>query len=222
MKNERLVNYVKGKKLSEYNFNNFQVFLKDDLPENIDIKNVFTSVASLMPENFLNLIDVVYVGEFSFFKEKNINAFFLDNALYISNKQDTDDDMIDDVVHEIAHAVENRYKDFIYEDETIKNEYYGKLKKLKNYLSFDGYDIRGISFFNEKYDEKFDNFLSNDIGYDKLSGYINNLFLAPYSTTSLKEFFLGNRLDLKTISPYVYKKLLLLIENNLYGDEYER
>ena len=138
--------------------------------------------------------------------------------------------MIDDVVHEIAHAVENRYKDFIYEDETIKNEYYGKLKKLKNYLSFDGYDIRGISFFNEKYDEKFDNFLSNDIGYDKLSGYINNLFLAPYSTTSLKEyfargfeeFFLGNRLDLKTISPYVYKKLLLLIENNLYGDEYER
>ena len=82
----------------------------------------------------------------------------------------------------------------------------------------------------EKYDEKFDNFLSNDIGYDKLSGYINNLFLAPYSTTSLKEyfargfeeFFLGNRLDLKTISPYVYKKLLLLIENNLYGDEYER
>ena len=176
------------------------------------------------------MIDVVYIGDFSFFKERNINAFFLDSALYITNHQEDDNDMIDDIVHEIGHAVEDRYKDFLYGDENIKNEYYAKLKKLKNYLSFDGYDIRGINFFNEDYNENFDNFLLNDVGYDKLSGYINNLFLAPYSITTLREyfsrgfeeFFLGNRLDLKNISPYVYEKLLFLLENNPYGDDYER
>ena len=62
-----------------------------------------------MPEHFLSLIDVVYIGKFDFFEEREVNAMFVDDALYISNEQDNGEDMLDDIVHEFAHAVEKRY-----------------------------------------------------------------------------------------------------------------
>lgn len=230
MKNKKLVNYVKNKKLLEYNFSSFQVFIKDELPKDVDVKKVFEKTFSSLPEHFLNLIDVAYIGDFSFFKEKNLNAMFVDGALYITNQQDNNSDMLDDVIHEISHAVEKKYSQEIYEDQKIKNEYFNKLKKLKNYLSFEGYDIRGIDFFNEEYSKDFDDLLFRTIGYEKLAGYIKNLFLSPYSVTSLREYFargfeeyyIGNRLDLKDISPYVYSKITLLSNINDYnGDKYE-
>jgi len=220
MWNKKIVNYMKSKKkkLFENKIGSFQVFIQDPLPENINITVVFEEVESLLPEHFLSLIDVVYVGNFSFFQEKNINSTYLDGALYISNEQDNNDDMKDDIIHEFAHALEEKYNDFLYDDEEIKNEYFGKLKKLKNYLSFENYDLRGINFFNTKYNQQFDEFLFNDVGYNKLSGFIEGLFLAPYSITSLREyfarafeeFFLGDRLYLKSICPYYYKKLFFL------------
>ena len=154
---------------------------------------------------------------------------YLDGALYISNEQDDNNDMKDDIIHEFAHALEEKYNDFLYDDEKIKSEYFGKLKKLKNYLSFEGYDTRGINFFNTKYDKQFDEFLLNDVGYDKLSSYIEGLFLAPYSVSSLREYFarafeeyfLGDRLYLKDVCPYFYRKLLFLVENDMESIKYE-
>jgi len=227
MKNEKIINYLKNKnkKLFEYKLDSFEIFVQDPLPKNIDMPSVFREVQSLLPEHFLELIDVVYIGNFSFFEERKINSIYLDGALYISNEQDNNDDIKDDIIHEFAHALEEKYNDFLYDDEEIKNEYFGKLKKLRNYLSFENYDLRGINFFNVKYNQQFDEFLSNDVGYDKLSGFIEGLFLAPYSITSLREyfarafeeFFLGDRLYLKNICPYFYKKLFFL-----YNDDLER
>jgi hypothetical protein len=219
----------KNKKLSEYKIGSFEIFVKDPIPENVNINAVFEEVESLLPEHFLNLIDVVYIGNFPFFEERNINSMYLDGALYVSSEQDDNDDMKDDIVHEIAHALEEKYNDFLYDDEKIKNEYFGKLKKLRNYLSFENYDLRGINFFNVKYNQQFDEFLLNEVGYDRLSGFAEGLFLAPYSITSLREyfarafeeFFLGDRLYLKSICPYSYKKLLFLY-SNLERLEYER
>ena len=87
-------------------------------------------------------------------------------------------------------------------------------------MSFENYDLRGINFFNTEYDKKFDEFLLNEVGYDRLSGFTEGLFLAPYSVTSLREYFargfeeyyLENRLYLKEICPYIYKKLIALHE----------
>ena len=67
------------------------------------------------------------------------------------------------------------------------------------------------------------------MGYDRLSGFTEGLFLAPYSVTSLREyfarafeeFFLGDRLYLKSMCPYSYKKLLFLY-SNLERLEHER
>ena len=230
MKNKKLVNYVKNKKLLEYNFSSFQVFIKDELPKDIDVKKVFEKTFSSLPKHFLNLVDVAYIGDFSFFKDRDVNAAFIDGALYITNQQDDNSDMLDDVIHEISHAVEKKYSQEIYEDQKIKNEYFNKLKKLKNYLSFEGYNIRGIDFFNEEYNKDFDDLLYRTIGYEKLAGYTKDLFLSPYSITSLREYFargfeeyyIGNKLDLKEISPYVYKKIMLISNiDNYNGDNYE-
>ena len=232
MKNKKIVNYVKvkNKKLSEYKIGSFQIFIQDHLPENIDMVTIFKEIESLLPEYFLKLIDVVYIGDFSFFKEKNTNAVYLDGALYISNNQDDNNDMKDDIIHEFAHVLEEKYNDFLYDDEEIKNEYFDKLKKLKNYLFFEGYNTRGINFFNIKYNQQFDEFLVNDVDYEKLSGFVEGLFLAPYSITSLKkyfarafeEFFLGDRLYLKSMCPYSYKKLIFLYDNDLERLEHEQ
>ena len=232
MKNEKVVNYVKAKnkKLSEYKLGFFQIFVQDFLPENINMAVVFKEIESLLPKYFLDLIDVVYIGNFSFFKERKINAMYLDGALYISNDQDNNDDMKDDIIHEMAHVIEDRYNEFLYDDEEIKNEYFGKLKKLKNYLSFEGYDIRGVNFFNTIYNQQFDEFLFKNVGYNNLLGLIDGLFLAPYSITSLREyfarafeeFFLGDKLYLKNSCPYTYRKVSLLVEKDPETLKYEQ
>jgi len=231
MKNEKVANYVKtrNKKLFEQRFKHFQVFIQSPLPEHIDIESVFNEVEYLLPKHFLNLVDVTYIGAFPFLKERKINAMYQDGALYISNEQDDAFDIKDDIIHEFAHAIEDKYGDMLYEDEEIQNEYFGKLKKLRNYLSFEGYDIKGINFFNIKYNQQFDEFLLNDVGYEKLKGFINGLFLAPYSVTSLREyfargfeeFFLGDRDYLRSVCPYVFLKVNNLVSNFEEDYEYE-
>lgn len=231
MQNEKVANYVKtsNSNLPEYKFGSTQVLVQSPLPKDINLEHVFYEVNNALPEHFVNLVDVVYIGKFDFLKVKNFNAMYSDGALYISNEQDNNSDFKDDIVHEIAHAVEEKYKQFLYEDESIQNEYFGKMKKLKNYMSYDKIDIRGVNFFNTEYNEDFDNFIYSGIGYQAMSKYTSSLFLAPYSITSLKEyyarafeeFFLGNKAYLKTICPYVYIKITLLSENNVEITNYE-
>ena len=154
---------------------------------------------------------------------------YSDSAIYISNVQDNNDDLKDDVVHELAHAVEEKYGQFLYSDEQIKNEFLLKRSRLKRILENQGYDISNLDFFETEYNEEFDSFLYKEVGYDILQLLAVNLFIAPYSVTSLKEYFargfeeyyLGNILYLKDLSPYVYKKLSLLDEKDQEEAEYE-
>ena len=76
MRKNEVVNYVKSKKLFEYKLSNFEVFIKDPLPDNVDIISSLKDIEKRLPESFLNLIDVMYVGDFSFF-EKHLLQFFL-------------------------------------------------------------------------------------------------------------------------------------------------
>ena len=219
MKNE-VVNYVKNKKLFEYKLSNFEVFIKDPLPDNVDIISSLKDIEKRLPESFLNLIDVMYVGDFSFFEKRDINALYMDGAVYISNEQDNDRDLKDDIIHELGHAVEQKYYEPLFEDQEIKNEYFGKIKKLKNYIIFEGLPLKKVNFFNETYNKEFDDYLMNIIGYDKLGYFTKDLFLDVYSITSLSEYFatgfekyfFGNVIDLKAVCPYLYKKINYLIE----------
>lgn len=230
MKRKKVANYVtkRNKSLPEYQFGPFNVFVQSPVAEKIDLSAVFNNVVNLLPDHFLQTVEVVYIGEFAFLKEKEINAMYADGALYISNIQDDNDDLIDDIIHEVAHAVEERYGQFLYSDEKIKNEFLLKRSRLKRILEDQGYDISNLDFFETEYDEEFDLFLYKEVGYDALRLLVVDLFTAAYSATSLREYFargfeeyyLGNLLYLKDISPYIYKKLSLLNEKDLEELDY--
>jgi len=230
MKRENVVKHVKKKNrtLPEYHFGPLSVFIQDNISENINISSVFNDIVNIIPEHFLEQVDVIYIGKFSFLDEREMNATYSDGAIYISNVQDDEDDLKDDIIHEIAHAVEDKYGYNIYGDSSIEQEFLYKRKKLKNLLESEGYDIAGLDFMNIEYDEAFDNAMYDEVGYDALRLIAVDLFLAPYSVVSLREYFargfeeyyLGNHTFLKTLCPYVYKKLLLLCNDKPEDDQY--
>jgi hypothetical protein len=58
--------------------------------------------------------------------EKGVNALYEDGAIYITNNQTDEMDMIDDIVHELAHSVENNFPDVIYGDGKLEAEFLRK------------------------------------------------------------------------------------------------
>ena len=178
----------------------------------------------LIPEQFLSLIDIVYIGEFNFFEDTN--AVYKDGSLFISNEQDNEDDLLDDVIHEIAHAIEKKYGQLIYSDGLIEREFLFKRKKLKQILDNQGYIVNKHDFLNIEYNKDFDLFLYREIGYDILDMLTVNLLINPYSATSLREYFatgveeyyMGKRLYLKKICPYIYRNISNLHEDIITGE----
>jgi len=204
--------------LPEYRFGPLTVFVQEKLSDNVSLSSVFEDVLNIVPIHLLELVDVVYIGQFSFLHDRNLNAMYLDGAIYVSNEQDDEDDLKDDIVHEISHAVEDKHGYMIYSDGKIKDEFLQKRGKLKSILSNEGYAIDGHDFMNTEFDEEFDNMLYDEVGYDALRLMAVNLFLGPYSVVSLREYFarafeeyfLGEHVYLQELCPYVYKKLSIL------------
>ena len=223
--NEKAVNYVKkqNNNLSEYKIGPLHIIVKDQISNDIDLKHVFEHVNNLIPNHILQLVDMVYIGSFNIFKDKEVNAIFADDALYISEKQDDEEDLLDDIVHELVHAAEKRYGDLIYGDGNIEKEFLLKRSKLKKVLEHQNYDINQYNFYESEYDEEFDLFLYKEVGYDALRLMSVNLFVDPYAPTSLREYFasgfeqfyIGDKRFLKEISPYIYKKLVFLHEGEI-------
>ena len=222
-----LINYVQKSqnKLLE-TVNNFytpsgiHVYFKDPLlNDEINLESVISKVEETIPHHLLSEVEMIIVGWFEEFEERKLNAFYKDGALYVSNAQDDEMDMYDDIVHEVAHSIEAPLGYTIYEDEKIKNEFLRKRKYLHNILSSHGVEVPLSIFMNPEYDEEFDMFLYEQIGYDKLSSFTRGLFISPYAATSLREYFASgfteyyldsNHNYLKNVSPELYKKLLLL------------
>jgi len=165
-------------------------------------------------------IDVIYVGQFEDFKKRDINAYFEDGALYVSNEQDDEMDIIDDIVHEIAHSVEKEYGRHIYTGR-IEKEFEGKRRRLYDMLKAHGYSLSPVFKVKMEYDKEIDEFLYKEIGYEALGNLVNGLFPSPYSVTSLQEYyaigfeeyFLGDVKYLKKVSPALYNVLESLMED---------
>ena len=199
-------------------YNKINVYLKDPLPENINLPVVLRSIEEKVPEHLAYLIDSIFIGEFNIFKEKHVNALYKDAAIYLSNAQSDNEDMIDDIIHEFAHSVEELAPDEIYADGKVEFEFFGKRKRLKSLLSSEGYDINKYDFNNLNYSDKFDSFLYKEIGYPTLTSLTIGLFVSPYGATSLREYFancfeeyfLRGPEQMKHICPEVFEKLELI------------
>ena len=213
------------KKLMEQ-VNNFytkrgtQVYFKDEMPNpEIDVEEVISTVENKIPDHLLSQLDMIVVGHFEEFEDRKINAFYKDSILHISNIQDNHKDMIDDIIHEVAHSIESPYGYEIYGDQSIKDEFLQKRKRLHDKLRALGYKAPLKWFMETEYDVEFDNFLLNKVGYDKLNMICMGLFINAYAATSLREYFATGFTDfymhsdhnfLKKVSPRLYEKLFLL------------
>ena len=216
---------VKQQSKEHYLFGNILVYIKDPLPDSVNIINVISAIESTVPAKFAHGLDSVMVGQFDFFEETDTNAFYQDGAIYVTNDQFNEEDMIDDLVHEIAHVAEQTYGMDLYIDGSIEEEFVGKRKRLHSILSGNGYHVpEEFSHPTEspEYSADIDEFLYETVGYPVLTTLTMGLFVSPYGATSLREYyangfeeyFLGDKNYLKNISPMLYNKLEEITYNN--------
>ena len=209
----------KGKRLKDmYSVSGIDVFIKDRLPEGIDAEFVFNYVSSRLPAHLIDGVDIIYIGEFPKMKQRGINAYYEDGAIYVTNDQSNDMDMIDDIIHEIAHACEEMYMDQVYGDGMIVREFTSKRNNLAVILQ-DLYDVPENFTYKVEYDKQIDDFLQNEIGYDILNQLVTGIFPSAYAATSVneyfargfEEFFIGDRKNLKNTCQVLYRVLYSLI-----------
>ena len=166
------------------------VYFKDDLIDNkIDVERVVAKAEGVLPDHLLSELEMIVVGWFDEFEDRNINAFYKDGILHISNVQDGEKDMYDDIVHEIAHSIEGVYGYEIYEDQKLKEEFLQKRQRLHDKLWALGYKAPEQWFMDIEYDQEFDDYLREKVGYDKLRMICMGLFINAYAPTSLREYF---------------------------------
>ena len=210
----------RGKTMNNfYSFDGTDVYIMNPLPEHVSIEEVLSFVSKRIPSHLKGGVDVIYIGQFPNMIDREVNAMFEDGAIYITNEQDNVEDMVDDLVHELAHAVESEYPNFIYEDGALFKEFIGKRRRLTSMLEAHGFDVDPIFRSRPEFNQKVDDFLYKDVGYDLLANLVIGLFPGPYSTTSLREyfavgfeeFFIGDRQHLREICPVLYMKLDSLI-----------
>ena len=206
-----------------YTSNGIHVFFKDKIVNDaVEPEKVISDLESIIPNHLLGEVEMIIIGWFDEFEEKNINAFYEDGTLYISNVQTDNADTLDDLVHEVSHSLEQYYGLQIYGDKKVETEFLEKRKYLHDVLWKLGYKIPLTVFMEPEYDFDFDMFLYEKVGYDKLSKLVAGIFITPYAVTSLREYYATAFTEfylhpdehsyLKKINPEMYKKLILLQE----------
>jgi hypothetical protein len=195
------------------------VYFKDDMINDIDVEEVIAKLEAKLPGHLLSEIEMIIVGWFEEFEERNINAFYDSGAVYISNLQDDQEDMFDDIVHEISHSLEDAYGYQIYGDQKIKQEFLRKREHLHRIMWKMGFKAPKSFFEDIEFSEEFDDFLYKQVGYDKLSPIIQGMFVSPYAATSLREYFAtmftefyldSDHNFLKKTCPALYEKIFML------------
>lgn len=226
----KLLQQSQTKILSEkkrFYFNRGIEFVLDKpLNKDIDIEKVMGLLRSNLPVSSYVGVNNVYFGEFDILNKRSLTALHHKNNIYISSEQmSSEKEILDDLVHEFAHRFEENNSENIYEDGKIINEYLGKMNRLHDLISQD-YDLDyfGITYFdfiNTEFDEKFDKFLYEKIGYEEIENMAPTLFIRPYAATSVREYFatgfedyyLEGGLQLKKISPILHSRIELLEKN---------
>ena len=221
-----MISYIMEKNRQMNNFytpNGISVYVKDPLTNGLDMEEIINIVEERIPSKFLSEVEMIIVGQLEEFEDRQINAMYKDGCLYITNEQDDADDLIDDIIHEISHSLEEPHGYEIYADQRLEAEFLNKRRQLRKILWDQGYKTQLKFFLETEYNTEFDNFLLNDVGYDKLSLLAQGVFISPYAATSLREYFATGFTDffmepdhrlLKSVSPVLYEKI-----KNLYLDD---
>lgn len=218
MNNKIIVEYVSStskRKTEYYLFNRIFVYINDLLPDFIDVQSLIFKLEKL-PEFFFDNIDDIFIGQFDVLKKKGVSAIYLEGAIYISNEQKSNEQLLRDVVHELGHSLEETFSFEIYGSGKLESEFLHKRKLLRNLLCQTKDSISpSLDFMNSSYVKDFDIFLYKKIGYERLLNMTNTFFLSPYSITSVREYFavgfeeyflnFGKRSKLRHMCPILYQ-----------------
>lgn len=173
-----------------YLFGNIPVLVKDFITDkNINLTRILKLLQGNIPKNLFANLDAIYIGQFPELNAKNIESVYMDGAIYLSNNQIDEENLYKSIVHELAHNLEEYFQEEIYGDEQIISEFIDKRKSLRRILESNKLFCNPILYLKLEFDEEFDNFLYKTVGYDKLALLTANIFLSPYASTSLREYF---------------------------------
>jgi hypothetical protein len=203
----------------EYYIYNIPLFLVDTPEESVDIPSFCTDVEEYLPARLLKNIEVIYIGNFKELAGRN--AMYSNGGIYMTATEPTNFDMLENFIHEVAHSLEAQYGMYIY-DNSLINEFKGKRERLRHLLEAEGYKINPHLYGFTEYNEKFDNFLANEVGYPTLLSLTMGLFVSPYGATSIQEYFangfekyyLENPRTVRDTSPVLYRKIEEIINDD--------
>lgn len=212
----------KNKNKKHFSWNGVEIFIKDEIKnKEISLNRVLKSLSKKIPKDFLINVDTMYIGEFDFLKDREVQAMYQNSSIFITNEQDDEEDLLDDIVHEISHSLEEVRSELLYSDGEMEKEFIQKRKKLYSLLSTEGIECELSWFLNPEYDEAFDMFLYKEVGYPLLSMLGSSMFYSPYGITSLREYY-ANGFEalycyeevsfIEKYCPVLYFKLLALLE----------
>ena len=191
------------------------VFIKDPLPAGLNFLSVLKRLEKIIPSQLVHNLDCIFVGQFEELEQREVQAVYLDGAIYVTNEQENEEDLFNDLLHETAHVVEELAVDELFADGQLEREFLAKREKLFNILYHQGYTLEKSLYMEPDLNQAFDNFLYKEVGYDKLAILTSGLFLTPYAATSLSEYFangyehylMGEQRHLRDISPVLHSKI---------------
>ena len=200
-----------------------RIYIKEPITDRIDLKGCFDYIFGRMPKKIYQNVERVMIGNFPFLNKRKVHAMYENGTIYLTNVHEDESTFISDMVHEVAHSFEEKEKEEIYKDEKIKNEFISKRQTLFRLLDSHGLINQKFTeedFMDTSYQEKFDLFVHEEIGYETIGNVAPNLFVSPYGCTSLREyfangfenFFVNDYEVVKKISPNVYEKIINFLE----------
>tara|TARA_R100001082_G_scaffold21832_2_gene10473 strand:+ start:490 stop:1107 length:618 start_codon:yes stop_codon:yes gene_type:complete len=203
----------------EYYIYNIPVFVLSETLPSVDIPVFCREVEGVLAPGLLRNVEVVYIGAFAELSGRN--AAFTNGAIYITGSEPTNFDILENFIHEVAHSLEVDRAWEIYDDRLLQ-EFLGKRRRLKDILEAEGFTINPLLYDFTEYNKKFDEFLSDVVGYPMLLNLTMGLFASPYGATSIQEyfangfekFFLDGPGLVKAISPVLYQKI-----DNILNDD---
>ena len=98
-------NFIKQRANNAFKIGDIYVTIKDMPSEDVDVKTAIKRALKMIPVHLRAGIDAIYVGQFDDLIARELTAKYKNNALYLTNEQDSEEDVIDDVIHEAAHSV---------------------------------------------------------------------------------------------------------------------
>ena len=223
MHTDQLIKKIRNQQNSKVDFytaSGLHVYFKDPMiNDSIDVDAAVSRFESILPRHLASCVEMIIFGDFEEFHERALNAFYDSGTIYVTNLQDDENDIYDDLVHELSHGVEEEFGYHIYNDQKIHNEFLNKRMHLYKILWEMGFKAPKSFFQDVEYDQEFDEFLHQKVGYESLGNAARGLFITPYAATSLREYFATGFTDffvepnhkfLKTVSPALYDKIIFL------------